>query len=209
MKDITYADINYDTIISDIKAHTDIVEIVGETVNLSLKGNNYWGLCPFHQEKTASFSVSRERQRFHCFGCQASGDVLDFIRLRDGVDFKTAKALLAERAGIPAQNLTVQQRKQIQADKCRKSREKEIVKKLQAGIDEEVERLINIEKMAHSVLNSITSERDFDRPAVIWALHTKDRVGYYLDELIMANAAKQLEIINCTRGWDGWPRFTN
>lgn len=86
--------------IREIESRIDIVELISETVQLSRKGNNYWGLCPFHQEKTASFSVSREKQMYYCFGCHAGGNIFSFIMKKDGLDFKEALEILAAKAGV-------------------------------------------------------------------------------------------------------------
>jgi len=89
-----------DTIIDDIRARSDLVEIVSETVGLKKAGNSYKGLCPFHPEKTPSFSVSTDKQVYHCFGCGASGNVFRFIRETQGLSFFEAVKHLAEKAGI-------------------------------------------------------------------------------------------------------------
>lgn len=87
-------------VIQEIAERLDIVDIVAETVKLTRKGNRYWGLCPFHTEKTPSFSVTSERNMFYCFGCHAGGDIFSFVMKRDGLDFKEALEMLAARAGI-------------------------------------------------------------------------------------------------------------
>ena len=79
---------------------TDIVELVGRTVTLKRAGKDYKGLCPFHQEKTPSFTVSPTRQSFYCFGCKASGNAIDFVIKRDKVEFIDALKFLAEQAGL-------------------------------------------------------------------------------------------------------------
>jgi len=86
--------------IQEISARLDIVDIVGETVKLTRKGNRYWGLCPFHAEKTPSFSVTPDRNMFYCFGCHAGGDIFSFVMKRDSLDFREALEMLAERAGV-------------------------------------------------------------------------------------------------------------
>ena len=73
--------VRYDSgLIEEIKANTDIVEVVSQYVSLKRKGRNYFGLCPFHNEKSPSFSVSETKQIFHCFGCGAGGDVIGFLK---------------------------------------------------------------------------------------------------------------------------------
>lgn len=78
----------------------DIVELIGQTVRLKRLGGRFVGLCPFHQEKTPSFSVNPSRQYFYCFGCKASGNVIDFVIKRDRVEFVEAMQILARLAGI-------------------------------------------------------------------------------------------------------------
>ena len=78
----------------------DLVELISQTVALKRRGKNYVGLCPFHQEKTPSFSVNPSRQSFYCFGCKAGGTAFDFVMRRDRVEFKEALQILAGMAGI-------------------------------------------------------------------------------------------------------------
>ena len=84
-----------------IRDATDIVDLVSEHVQLTRRGRNFLGLCPFHEEKTPSFSVNPDRQFYHCFGCGVGGDVFKFIQEIDRVTFVEAVKFLAERAGIP------------------------------------------------------------------------------------------------------------
>ena len=87
-------------LIEDIKNSSDIVDIISQYVILKRSGRNFFGLCPFHKEKTPSFSVSPDRQIFHCFGCGAGGNVIHFISKIENVDFKESMQILAERANI-------------------------------------------------------------------------------------------------------------
>lgn len=87
-------------LIDDIKNSNDIVDIISQYVILKRSGRNFFGLCPFHKEKTPSFSVSPDKQIFHCFGCGAGGNVIHFISKIENVDFKESLEILAERAGI-------------------------------------------------------------------------------------------------------------
>ncbi len=87
--------------IDELKNKNDIVEVVGKFVQLQQRGGNYWGRCPFHHEKTASFSVNPSGQFFYCFGCHKSGDVISFVMEIESLDFNDAVKYLAERAKIP------------------------------------------------------------------------------------------------------------
>jgi DNA primase len=87
--------------LAKVAAANDIVEIIGSSVPLKPAGSSFKGLCPFHREKTPSFTVNPARQIFHCFGCGASGSVFKFITQFENIDFPSAVRRLAERAGIP------------------------------------------------------------------------------------------------------------
>ncbi len=89
-----------DETIREVRERTDIVSLIGEYVSLKRAGASFKGLCPFHSEKTPSFHVHPARQFFHCFGCQASGDVFQFVMRIDGRTFPEALRQLAERAGV-------------------------------------------------------------------------------------------------------------
>jgi DNA primase len=89
-----------DTQIEQVRSRADIVEIIGAHVRLKKAGRNFVGLCPFHGEKTPSFTVNREKGFFHCFGCGAGGTVFNFMMRMDGATFPEAVRALAERYGI-------------------------------------------------------------------------------------------------------------
>ncbi len=92
---------------STVKQQADIVRIVGEYVKLRKSGAQNWsGLCPFHQEKSPSFSVHAGNQFFHCFGCNAGGDVFTFIQKIENITFPEAVRMLAEKLGIPMPKIT-------------------------------------------------------------------------------------------------------
>lgn len=86
--------------IEEVRSRADIVEIIGAHVRLRRTGRNFTGLCPFHDEKTPSFSVSAERGFFHCFGCGAGGTVFDFVMRIEGLTFPEALQSLARRCGV-------------------------------------------------------------------------------------------------------------
>ena len=84
-----------------IRAASDIVDVIGGYIPLKRAGANFVALCPFHKEKSPSFNVSPQRQVFHCFGCHKGGDVFTFVREYENIDFMDAVRRLAERARIP------------------------------------------------------------------------------------------------------------
>jgi DNA primase len=94
--------------IQQIRERVDIVDVISTYVSLSKAGQNFKGLCPFHSEKTPSFSVNPASQYFHCFGCQAGGDVFTFLMKQENMDFMEALRELSQRAGIalPEQRLS-------------------------------------------------------------------------------------------------------
>ncbi len=89
-----------DELIEEIRISNDILDVVGEYVKLEKKGKNYFGLCPFHREKTASFSVDNTKQMYHCFGCGKGGSVIQFVMDAENLDYIEAIKFLAEKARI-------------------------------------------------------------------------------------------------------------
>ena len=84
-----------------IRAASDIVDVIGSYLPLKRAGANFVALCPFHKEKTPSFNVNPHRQIFHCFGCHKGGDVFTFVKEYENIDFPEAVRRLADRAKIP------------------------------------------------------------------------------------------------------------
>ncbi len=91
---------DYQKIIEEIKEKVDIVDFIGEFIDLKKTGQNYRALCPFHSEKTPSFFVSPSKKIWHCFGCGKGGDVLTFLMEYENIDFYEALSILAKRTGI-------------------------------------------------------------------------------------------------------------
>lgn len=89
-----------DELLEEIRSQNDIVDVISQYVVLKRSGRNYFGLCPFHNEKSPSFSVSPDKQIFHCFGCGVGGNVFHFIMKIENINFVESVQLLAERAGI-------------------------------------------------------------------------------------------------------------
>lgn len=106
-----------DELIEEVRSRNDIVDVIGGYVRLKKKGSTYFGLCPFHNEKTGSFSVSPNKQMYYCFGCGAGGNVFTFLMQYENFTFGEAMQSLADRVGIelPQQEMTSAQRRE--ADK--------------------------------------------------------------------------------------------
>ena len=95
---------NNDEILDEIRSRNDIVSTISQYMTLKRKGRNYFGLCPFHNEKSPSFSVSPDKQIFHCFGCGVGGDVINFVKKIENIGFLDSVRLLAEKSGIQLPN---------------------------------------------------------------------------------------------------------
>ena len=106
-----------DDIIEEVRSKNDIVDVIGSYVKLEKKGSNYFGCCPFHAEKTPSFSVTPSKQMFYCFGCHKGGNVFTFLQEYENYSFGEALEALADRAGVnlPKQELTPEKKRE--ADK--------------------------------------------------------------------------------------------
>src|SRR5690625_3757602 len=94
-----------DEVIDNVRNHNDIVDVVSEYVQLKKQGNNYFGLCPYHDENTPSFSVAEDKQIFHCFGCKKGGNVFTFLMEIEGFTFYESVKTLASESGIQLPNI--------------------------------------------------------------------------------------------------------
>ena len=90
----------YNNFTDELRQRLSLVDVISRRVPLTKKGQNYWGCCPFHNEKTPSFSVSEDKGFYHCFGCGEHGDIISFTMKSENVDFKTAIKELADMAGL-------------------------------------------------------------------------------------------------------------
>ncbi len=91
---------NYSNFTDELRTRLSIVDVVGRRVALNKKGQNFWGCCPFHNEKTPSFSVNEEKGFYHCFGCGEHGDIISFTMKSNNIDFRAAIKELADQAGL-------------------------------------------------------------------------------------------------------------
>ena len=100
----------------ELRQRLSLVDVISRRVPLTKKGQNYWGCCPFHNEKTPSFSVSEDKGFYHCFGCGEHGDIISFTMKSENVDFKTAIKELADMAGIKMPDIKQKTPEQKQAE---------------------------------------------------------------------------------------------
>ena len=143
--------------VARVRESTDIIALIGEQLALKRVGSRYRGLCPFHQEKTASFYVNPELGVYRCFGCQASGDAITFVREMEHLDFVEAVERLAGKAGI---QLRYDDKRTTQ-DRSRKTR---LVEAVGAAIDE-YQRLL-LEAPEAGAARKYLRGRGFDGDAV-------------------------------------------
>ncbi len=113
--------------LDELKNKTDIVSLIGRYVRLEQRGGNFWGKCPFHHEKTASFSVNAAGQFYYCFGCHKSGDAISFVMEIEALDFADAVKFLAERAKMTLPEVKYDDEK-IKENKRRKERLLDLLK---------------------------------------------------------------------------------
>ena len=106
-----------DDIIEEVRMKNDIVDVISQYVRLTRKGNSYFGLCPFHNEKTPSFSVTPSKQMYYCFGCGAGGNVYNFVMQYENYSFGEALSHLAERAGVELPKIEYSQAARAKAEK--------------------------------------------------------------------------------------------
>ncbi len=104
-------------VVEEVRTRNDIVDVISGYVKLQKKGSNYFGLCPFHNEKSPSFSVSPQKQMYYCFGCGAGGNVITFVMEYENFTFPEAMKLLAERAGIKLPEVEYSKEERARADK--------------------------------------------------------------------------------------------
>ena len=104
-------------IIEEVRMKNDIVDVISQYVKLTRKGNSYFGLCPFHNEKTPSFSVTPSKQMYYCFGCGAGGNVFTFVMEYENFTFGEALKYLADRAGVELPKIEYSKEAKAKAEK--------------------------------------------------------------------------------------------
>ncbi|MDE0194261.1 MAG: CHC2 zinc finger domain-containing protein, partial [bacterium] len=122
--------------VARVREATDIVGLISNTAALRKSGRRWQGLCPFHSEKTPSFSVNAEEGLYYCFGCRASGDAITFVRQTEGLDFAAAVEVLAARAGVTLRYDSTGQAAQS-------GRRQQLIEAVAAAVEWYHERLLN------------------------------------------------------------------
>lgn len=105
--------------LQELKSKIDLVELISSYIPVDKKGGNYWARCPFHHEKTPSFSINAAEQFYHCFGCGVSGDAISFVREIESVDFYDAVKILCERAHMQLPEMNFETEKTLEQKKKR------------------------------------------------------------------------------------------
>ncbi|MEM9037624.1 MAG: DNA primase [Actinomycetota bacterium] len=170
--------------IQRVRAETDAVAVIGAHVGLRRVGRRQVGLCPFHNEKSPSFSVNAEEGLYYCFGCGASGDIISFVQQVEGLDFRSAVELLAERAGI-----TLRYTEEGTADRRRRS--SEVHELLEEAVEFYHQRLLT--GADGGVARSYLRSRGYDGDTV-----REFRIGWAPDaweELLRALRGKPRELL--------------
>lgn len=108
--------------LSELKEKNDLVEVIGSYIKIERRGYNYWACCPFHHEKTPSFSINAAEKYYHCFGCGVSGDVIGFVKEYENVDFNQAVQILAARAKLDVPTFDNRSQEEVLARKQKKAR---------------------------------------------------------------------------------------
>ena len=104
-------------VIEEVRMRSDIVDVISGYVKLQKKGSNLFGLCPFHHEKSPSFSVSPSKQMYHCFGCGVSGNVITFVMEYENYSFREAVEMLADRSGVKLPKMEYSKEAKAKADR--------------------------------------------------------------------------------------------
>lgn len=183
-------------VISEIKQRVSIEKMFEQLFSsneLTRKGNKLWTRCPFHADKTPSFTINPVTQKFYCFSCHASGDAIDLFAQANGLDPKQAIKALAEQLGISAD---ISPQAKSAAKKAQEQRDNFRIRENWARtiMREQYDRLCGLEKACYKIIDSIKSEPDLDRIEVIEAFHAKDKIEYWLNEWQSADDDGRLEL---------------
>lgn len=187
-------------LIEKIRTESDIVDTISEYIQLTKRGRNWFGLCPFHGENTPSFSVSEDKQIFHCFGCGAGGNVITFVMDIENISFPEAVAKLGERIGV---HVDVQSQSMDKPNRQYSQKEENMLEAHQFVAEVYHHLLINTEdgeKALNYLLKRGFTMEDIESNGIGWSLPSWDsitvlleRKGYSLDEMVECGLIIQKE----------------
>ena len=179
-----------DETIAAVRDRVDIVALIGQNVALQRRGRRFIGLCPFHKEKTPSFSVNPERGFYYCFGCKASGGAFDYLMQLDGMTFPEAVTALAEQHGVPIEDETTPaERRQSQQRK------------------QEREQLYGIMRMAADFYERQLEVSGHPLAVLARAELAKRGIGYGAGHEQVDAALRAFHVGYAPYGWDGLKHF--
>lgn len=190
----------YASFLKALKQKNDIVEVLGSYIKLERRGGNYWACCPFHHEKTPSFSVNGLDGFYHCFGCGVSGDVISFIKEYENVDFPQAVQILAKRAGLEVPSFDEKESERAAEKKAKRDRCLEVLSRsakfylsnLYSGRADKYLEYLSRRKISPSVAKKFGLGASLDFQSL--PAYLRD-LGYTEEEMLDSGA--------CQRGKDG------
>lgn len=175
------------TVVDEIKSRFTLEDAIRDFVNiegLRKSGGRFIGHCPFHSDKTPSWSGRLKDNRWICFGCNLYGDQIDLVARYLNLDTGEAIKLLANHLGI-SKDATPEKKAAVRKAILRKQQERIQREIKEAAINRQYRRLCSLERSIYEVLDTIQTEQDLDRPEVVAALMAKERVRFYLDQFLI------------------------
>ena len=161
-----------------VREESDIIRLITQHTQLKKVGRSWKGLCPFHNEKTPSFTVNQENGRYYCFGCQATGDSIEFLREIDNLDFVAAVEMLAAQNGIPIRYTDKNESKS-------RNRRKELIKLVAEAVDFYNKKLIDMDNPEARPAREYLKQRGLDgdiaeKFSIGWAPDSWDSLSKHL-----------------------------
>lgn len=172
-----------DSPVQEIKDRLPILDLVQDYVQLKKAGTNYKGLCPFHGEKTPSFMVSPSKQIWHCFGCGLGGDIFEFIKLSENVEFAEALRILAHRAGVELKKLTPAEAQTVKS--------KDILFEINKQAANYFEKVLWESESARSALEYLKNRGLTDQTIRNWQLGFAPDDFHYLENFLAKSFKKE------------------
>ncbi len=193
-----------DGFVEQVRDSNDIIEVVSQYVRLEQQGKNFVGLCPFHQEDTPSFTVSPTQQLYYCFGCQAGGDIFNFIMEIEGLEFREALEFLAERAGLDMPSDS--QSSESQRRRSQRARVRKYLIKLGDFVCKFYQQKLEQNRPAAKYLKERKVPREVQKDYRLgWAPDSWDALCGYLEKHgANLKAAKMMGVVNKSKKTDNY-----